>query len=81
MYLFFIIRSDIRLIILTLLHISVAEVNSTVSERDLRSAIHLASAMGMKIPLVFSLHIKKFISFHLSGWLRGLDNSSRYERI
>lgn len=28
------------------MHISAAEVNSTVSERDLRTAAHLASAMG-----------------------------------
>lgn len=60
---FLIIRSDIRIIIITLLHISVAEVNSTVSERDLRSAIHLASAMGMEIPLVFSLHVKNSLAF------------------
>lgn len=42
----FIIRSDIRSIITALLHISVTEVNATVSERDLRTAAHLASAMG-----------------------------------
>lgn len=48
---FFIIRSDIRSIITTLLHINAAEVNSTVSERDLRTAAHLASAMG-NLPVV-----------------------------
>lgn len=45
-FIVFIIRSDIRSIITALLHISVAEVNATVSERDLRTAAHLASAMG-----------------------------------
>lgn len=33
------------------MHISVAEVNATVSERDLRTAAHLASAMG-NLPVV-----------------------------
>lgn len=47
----FVIRSDIRSIITTLLHLSAAEVNSTVSERDLRTAAHLASAMG-NLPVV-----------------------------
>lgn len=44
-------RSDIRSIIITLLHSSVVEVNSTVSERDLRTALHFAAAMG-NLPVV-----------------------------
>lgn len=39
-------RSDMQSIISTLVHSSVADVNSTVSERDLRTALHLACAMG-----------------------------------
>lgn len=39
-------RSDIRGIVTTLLHSNVADVNSTVSERDLRTSLHLAAAMG-----------------------------------
>ncbi|XP_031632151.1 centaurin-gamma-1A [Contarinia nasturtii] len=46
-----VVRSDIRSVIITLLHIGEADVNSTVSECDLRRAIHLASAMG-NLPLV-----------------------------
>lgn len=44
-------RSDIRGIVTTLLHSNLADVNSTVSERDLRTALHLASAMG-NLPVV-----------------------------
>lgn len=33
-------------IIATLVHSSTTDVNSTVSERDLRTALHLACAMG-----------------------------------
>lgn len=41
-----VVRSDMRSIITTLLHSNSADVNSTVSERDLRTSLHLASAMG-----------------------------------
>lgn len=43
---YFDFRSDIRGIVTTLLHSNVADVNSTVSERDLRTSLHLAAAMG-----------------------------------
>lgn len=46
-----VVRADMRSIIATMLHCSVNEVNSTVSERDLRTALHLASAMG-NLPIV-----------------------------
>lgn len=39
-------RSDIRSIIIALLHSSTIDVNSTVSDRDSRTALHLAAAMG-----------------------------------
>lgn len=40
------LRSDTRSIITALIQSTVADVNSTVSERDLRTALHLACAMG-----------------------------------
>lgn len=41
-----VVRSNIRSIITTLLHSNSDDVNSTVSERDLRTSLHLASATG-----------------------------------
>lgn len=44
--LFFVTRADMQSIVAVLVHSSNDDVNTTVSDRDLRTALHLACAMG-----------------------------------